>query len=153
MTWIIAIVCFLAGAAAGALLFKIYMSDEARVQALEAELQKLSDEHENYKTNVHTHFSNSARLLNEMTESYRNVYTHMANGAQSLCPDYISSQLTLGNDKDLLGKHNSFQGSPEEDAAEPAPPLDYAAKSKPGQKGSLAEDYGIEKPEKLEDSY
>ena len=49
MSWIIGIICFLVGAAAGALLFRIFRSDEVRVKHLEAQLRQLAEEHENYK--------------------------------------------------------------------------------------------------------
>jgi len=150
MGWLIGIVCFLAGVGAGALLFKIFRSDEVKVKELEERLQQLSEEHENYKANVHSHFNGTARLLNDMTESYRNVYQHLANGAQALCPDYISNQLSLSSEaRALLDRESpdgvaAFTGKPEA----PVPPLDYAARTEPGQKGRLDEDYGIDKPEK-----
>lgn len=139
MSWIIGISCFLIGAAAGALLFRTFRSDEARVKQLEQQLLALSEEHENYKSGVHSHFNGTARLLNEMTDSYRKVYLHMANGAQTLCPDYISSQLSLSNEARALLER-------EQEAPPPAaPPLDYAAPKDGTRKSSLAEDYGIER--------
>jgi uncharacterized membrane-anchored protein YhcB (DUF1043 family) len=144
MIWIAGILSFLVGSAAGALLFKAFRSDEARVKELQMKLQALSEEHENYKSQVHGHFSNSARLLSQLTDSYREVYLHMADGAQSLCPDYISSQLSLPRDANpLVGRGNaaSNSGPAENDTA---PPLDYATKSSPDQKGNLAEDFGLD---------
>ncbi|HWK53617.1 MAG TPA: DUF1043 family protein [Hyphomicrobiales bacterium] len=156
MSWILAIACFLVGAAVGALLFKLLRSDEAQVRELKQQLQRLSEEHEAYKSNVHTHFSNSARLLNALTDSYREVYTHMAEGARSLCPDYISSQLTLtGAGKGLLDRESGHHddgghapGSTALPSREPpkAPPLDYATKTDPQAAGPLSESYGVEKP-------
>lgn len=146
MIWIAGILGFLVGSAAGALLFKIFRSDEARVKELMLKLQALSEEHESYKSGVHNHFNNSARLLNQLTDSYREVYLHMADGAQSLCPDYISSQLSLPtrDTNPLLSREDSVQGKEKaEDSA--APPLDYAARSSPDQKGNLAEDFGLDK--------
>ena len=157
MIWITGIVAFLVGAGAGALLFKLLRSDEAKVKALNLKLQELSEEHENYKSSVHAHFNSTARLLNEMTDSYRNVYQHLAKGAQNLCPDYISSQLSLEN----LGKpqlpsqdeDTKPAKTPEATTPEPVPPLDYAAREKADseamteanapRKGALDEDYGI----------
>ncbi len=141
MSLIVGIVCFLVGAAAGALLFRAFRSDEARVKHLEAQLQQLSDEHENYKSSVHTHFSSSARLLNEMTDSYRKVFLHMANGAQSLCPDYISSQLNLSSEARALLERD-LDAEPQA----PVPPLDYAARGEADHKSPLAEDYGMKQP-------
>lgn len=144
MIWLVGIGFFLGGAAVGGLLFKLLMSDEARVRELEERLQELGEEHENYKNNVHTHFNSSAQLLNKLTESYREVYLHMADGARSLCPDYISSQLSLSSDaKALLDKDHSGTSKP--GATMTAPPLDYATRSSPDRKGLLADDYGLER--------
>lgn len=158
MVWITGIAAFLVGAGAGALLYKLLRSDEARVKALELKLQALADEHENYKSSVHSHFNGTARLLNEMTDSYRNVYQHLAKGAQNLCPDYISSQLSLENlgAPQLPAEAPTPAPAAAADAApSPAPPLDYAARSDSEgaatedaapRKGALDEDYGIPKP-------
>ena len=143
MTWITGILGFLAGSAIGALLYKVFKSDEARVKELQLQLQNLSEEHENYKSSVHSHFNNSARLLNQLTDSYREVYLHMADGARSLCPDYISSQLTFEKDNNPLLARPEAASSETDTGA--APPLDYAAKSDPDQKGSLSEDFGLNK--------
>lgn len=147
MIWIIGAGCFLGGGAIGALLFKILMSDEVRIRALEDQLQALSEEHENYKSSVHSHFNNSAQLLNKLTDSYRDVYMHLADGARSLCPDYISSQLNLsGDNRALLEKDASASGPYARITAQNQPlmpPLDYALKTDPGQKGQLADDFGL----------
>lgn len=142
MTLIIGFGCFLGGAALGALLFKLLASDEVRVKNLETQLQALSEEHENYKSNVNGHFNTSAQLLNKLTDTYREVYLHMADGARSLCPDYISNQLSLtGDNRSLLERE---RGNTEDaDAGAPVPPLDYAARTRPDQKGNLAEDFGF----------
>jgi len=139
MLWIVALGCLLAGAAAGAILFKLMKSDEARVQQLEAQLQQLTDEYENYKREVHGHFSDSAHLFGKLTESYREVYQHLAHGARNLCPEYIANQVaqipadTLNADANA--KTNQL-----------SPPLDYvitpkvevnAAPSVPGDAGLL----------------
>ncbi|MES2625563.1 MAG: DUF1043 family protein [Pseudomonadota bacterium] len=145
MIWLVGICCFFGGAALGAVLFKIFRSDEVRIDALEQQLQSLTNEHENYKNNVHAHFSSSAQLLNRLTESYKDVYVHMADGARSLCPDYISNQLNLNSDdKTLLG---SGSNSPlyNERFRQMAPPLDYAPKPAPDQKHMLDDDFGLGK--------
>ena len=139
------------GAVVGALLFKLLKSDEAKVRELEQKLQALSEEHENYKNSVHTHFNGTARLLNEMTDSYRNVYQHLAQGASNLCPDYISSQLQLQNSNSsslLRAGPQAAEATVEKEDDTPDPPLDYATRNGDGadKKGALEEDYGIPKP-------
>ena len=149
MIWLIGICCFLGGAGVGAVLFKIFRSDEVRIDALEQQLHSLTNEHENYKNNVHAHFSSSAQLLNRLTESYKDVYVHMADGARSLCPDYISKQLALNSDdKTLLG---SGSNTPlyNDRIRQVAPPLDYAPKLSPDQKNTLDDDFGLEKAREL----
>lgn len=139
MSWIIGFFCFLFGAAAGALAFRTLRSDEVRVRQLEVQLRELSEEHETYKSGVHSHFSSTARLLNDMTDSYRKVYLHLASGAQTLCPDYISDQLNLSSEARALLERSNDEPAP------PAPPLDYAARDDARSSGSLAEDYGFDR--------
>ena len=145
MIWLIGIGCFLGGAALGAVLFKMFRSDEVRIDALEQQLQSLTNEHENYKNNVHAHFSSSAQLLNRLTESYKDVYVHMADGARSLCPDYISKQLALNSDDRALLGSGSNTPLYNERTRQMAPPLDYAPKPGPDQKSILDDDFGLEK--------
>ena len=72
-------------------------------------------------------------------DGYREVFMHMAEGARTLCPDYISSQMSLSSDtRSLLGQGDSKSSTPL------APPLDYAARAEPGKKGGLDEDYGFD---------
>lgn len=145
MIWLIGIGCFFGGAALGALWFKMFRSDEVRIDALEQQLQTLTNEHETYKSSVHAHFSSSAQLLSKLTESYKEVYVHLADGARALCPEYISSQLAFNSDdKALLGS-----GSPtsqyNETTRPVAPPLDYAPKSNPDQKHAADDDFRVNK--------
>ena len=49
MMWMIATTCFVVGSAVGALLFKVFLSDAAKVLALKQQLQELSEEYEAYK--------------------------------------------------------------------------------------------------------
>ncbi len=139
MIWLIGLGCLLCGTILGAVLFKVYLSDEAKVRTLEEQLQALSEEHESYKSNVHNHFNSSAQLLGKLTESYREVFVHMAEGARTLCPDYISSQMSLsGDSKALLGQADTSN-------TPLAPPLDYAARTEPTKKsGKDDEDYGFD---------
>jgi uncharacterized protein len=163
MTWLIAILCFVVGLCIGAVLFKQLFSDGARVEELEEKLTTLQSEHDHYKNNVHAHFSDSAQLVNKLTDSYREVYRHLAAGAQSLCPESISSQLSLSaQSQDLIPGDYSDQYSGEysenyeqslnmEDPSSLNPPRDYADKPNPEQKGTLAEDYGLEKRSPIEE--
>lgn len=113
MMLLIGIGCLIAGALIGALVHKLLLSDSVRVKQLEAQLQSLSDEHEQYRSRVHSHFSDSAQLLDQLTESYRDVYLHMADAARTLCPDYISNQLRFDrNTRDLLDQDKAPHPEP-----------------------------------------
>jgi hypothetical protein len=131
MLWIVALGCLLTGCLIGAVLFKLFRADEIRVQQLESQLQQLSDEYENYKKEVHGHFSDSAILVGKLTESYREVYQHLAQGARDLCPDYIASQMTQLGSPDSLASNEGSTGSAINAASTRlSPPLDYVL---PGQ--------------------
>lgn len=144
MTWIVGLLAFVVGGVVGALVFKQLKSDEAKVRMLEEQLEDLEREHESYKDSVHSHFNNTASLLNNLTDSYREVYRHMATGAQALCPDYISEQLShSAKAQDSLTRDTVSGDSNTDDGI--TPPRDYADKASPNQKGHLSEDYGLDK--------
>ena len=147
MIWLTGIICFAIGMCVGAILFRQLMSDTVRVRQLEEKLAALQTEHEEYKQSVHNHFTTTARLFHNLTDSYRDVYNHLASGAQALCPDNISNQLAMdGENRDLLADRSAERPtSAPEDAGGFTPPLDYAQRSDPAQKGNLAEDYGLHK--------
>jgi uncharacterized membrane-anchored protein YhcB (DUF1043 family) len=150
MIWLISIGCLFGGAAIGALLYKTFMSDEVRIEILEQQLQTLNDEHENYKSNVHSHFSDSAQLLNKLTDSYKSVYVHMAEGARALCPEYISSQLSSSSDSKSILDNDPFSNTTaslygdKSRLAPFAPPLDYAPNIGLDPKNTLSDDYGLD---------
>ena len=144
MAWFIGLISFIVGLIVGAVAYKHLKSDEVTVKLLEEQLEGLEREHENYKNNVHSHFNNSAHLLNSLTDSYREVYRHMSAGAQTLCPEYISEQLTHTAQAQESLTRDTFTESQNQEQ-EFSPPRDYAAKTSPGQKGNLAEDFGLDK--------
>ena len=142
MTWLIGLISFVVGLLVGDVVYKQLKSDEAKVRMLEEQLENVEREFETYKDNVHSHFNNTATLLNSLTDSYREVYRHMAAGAQALCPEYISEQLSHSAQAQESLTRDTFT---EETGDAVLPPRDYADKSGPDRKGNLAEDYGLEK--------
>jgi len=148
MSWLITLIGFAAGLIVGMVIYRQFRSDEAKVRMLEEQLDSLQREHEAYRDSVHSHFNNTAHLLSSLTESYRDVYKHIATGAQALCPEYISDQLSHNAQDPVSLTRDSFTvaGSGTEDTSQSVePPRDYAAKTSPDQKGSLAEDYGLDR--------
>jgi uncharacterized membrane-anchored protein YhcB (DUF1043 family) len=49
------------------------------------ELEESKEELKNYRSEVTSHFQETAQKVNALTENYRSVYEHLALGAQSLC--------------------------------------------------------------------
>ena len=101
-------------------------------------LDQVQQEKMAYEAEVVEHFTKTANLLNNLTESYREVHQHLAQGAADLCQG--EGPISLAHPADDL------------DAAEippifvdPRPPLDYAPKHSPNEKGMLNEEFGLER--------
>ena len=105
---------------------------------VERRLDQVLQDKKAYEDDVVEHFSDTARLLNTLTDSYREVHNHLASGASSLCQDTGPVGL------DSLENPKATAGIPA-DIAEVQPPLDYAPKTSPDQKGVLNEEFGIER--------
>lgn len=147
MIWLIAIGCLAIGVIIGVVFTSRLNTSPARVQELENQIRTLKETHSDYRENVSDHFSMTAELFQHMTESYKEVYQHLATGAQDLCSNEVASKL-------LPTKTDSvFENSADEDEETSGlnPPKDYATKQKPGQKGALAEDFGIDKAKNSDD--
>lgn len=141
-TQTVALIAFLsvtAGLIAGAWLINKLSPSQQNRKALEQHIQKLQRQQQDYQDQVNQHFSKTAELLNQMTESYRDVHNHLARSAADLTSHGISPLQALPEDRPVL------QGEPHRVPAQQ--PLDYVPRS-PGQKGALDEDYGLEKRHK-----
>lgn len=139
---------FAVGLCIGAVLFNQFKSDAAKVRALEQLLEELQAEHDAYKEDVHGHFDATAKLVNNLTNSYRDVYQHLASGAQTLCPESIAGQLTINpeaSDIFLVADPENKQALSNIKEEGSIPPQDYAAKSNPDQLGNLSEEFGLAK--------
>jgi len=103
---------------------------------VERKLDQVLQDKKAYEDEVVEHFTDTAKLLNSLTESYRDVHNHLASGAAELC--HGQGPVVLGH---LDGNR--------EDAEIPAhladvqPPLDYAPKTSPDEKGMLNESFGM----------
>ncbi len=140
--WLTGIACLALGLVIGAAFASRLGGGPARVRELEEQLRRLRETDREYRENVSEHFSTTANLVKQMTESYKDVYQHLATGAQSLCSAEVASRLLPANTDSV------FEGSLS-DAGETGmlPPKDYATKPDPSRKGALAEDFGLEKPQ------
>jgi uncharacterized membrane-anchored protein YhcB (DUF1043 family) len=149
--WLVGILSFVVGLVAGALIFKQFLSDAAKVKNLTEELDELNEKHNDYQQSVYSHFESTAKLVNKLTQSYRDVYEGLARDADILCPEDITKQLALTKQSsDLLG--SDTRSNLNEQMDDLFPPRDYATKVSPEQKGGLAADYGLHKKENPETS-
>lgn len=113
-----------------------------RQRRAEQQIEEIRNEYTRYQAQVNEHFMESAHLLRRFNDSYRDVNQHMARGANRLCNDEEwLHELEQENKKARLeGRAADKEGV--------EPPRDYAPKSDPEAKGTLAEDFGLsEKPQ------
>ena len=134
---IVAIIAFsvFAGIGIGVTFGRKSGRDSKKMKDLEARLEKERQNMNLYEEKVLAHFSQTAKLVNKLTDSYRDVHTHLAIGAEDLCPGESSETILR---LESINKESSTQ----EDIK---PPLDYAPKTSPKQRGVLNDSFGIEK--------
>ena len=105
---------------------------------LESKLDQVLQEKKAYEDEVVEHFSDTASLLNKLTESYREVHNHLAMGATTLCQD-----------QGPIALEQISPGVPGAEIpaslADVQAPLDYAPKSSPNETGMLNEEFGLER--------
>jgi len=120
-----------------------------KYREVERKLDQVLQDKKLYEDEVVEHFTETAQLLNTLTESYRDVHNHLARGAGTLCRGEGPVSL----------EHLSDSRDPNEipaDLAHIQPPLDYAPKTSPDERGTLHEEFGLERkpgpgtPEKTE---
>ena len=140
------IVAGLLGVVLGRLSKRFLGSDKAQLDALNQALAQSEADQQEYRQQVAGHFTQTAMLLNDLTERYKDVHQHLASGADALCRDSDGHSL-LGGQAESLGAASSsaLPGASSEASASPQPPLDYAPKTETTEPGTLAEDYGLEK--------
>lgn len=147
------IMVFLAGCAAGALVSFVVLSRTRTESKMERQMRELQEEFTAYRENVNQHFSKTAQMVNTLTENYIAVQKHLEDAADSFAEPPKS--FTLENST-LPATRTEFV--PLEDRQQQElrhahgdagfevpvePPKDYAPKTKPGDKGTLAEDFGL----------
>jgi len=92
-----------------------------------------------YQTEVVAHFNQTAKLLANLTSSYREIHNHLASGASSFNAEEGSEILSqLANPRALSEAAGTAM-------TEIRQPLDYAPKTSPHEPGMLNEAFGLEK--------
>jgi uncharacterized membrane-anchored protein YhcB (DUF1043 family) len=129
---------FVVGAGLGVLFGRRSSPAAQRQREAELKLDQVLQDKKAYEDDVVEHFTDTARLLNTLTEQYRDVHNHLAKGASNLCQGRGPVSL------ERLGDARDESEIPPH-LAEVRPPLDYAPKTSPGEKGMLNEEFGIDR--------
>ena len=109
-----------------------------KYQDVAKKLDQVIQDKQAYENEVVEHFTETAKLLNNLTDSYREVHNRLATGAATLCQGEgpISLERVANNtDPAEIPAH----------LAHIQPPLDYAPKNSPEEKGMLNEEFGLER--------
>ncbi len=161
MALLIAIGSLTAGVIIGVVAtYRFSNTSPVKVRQLEQQIEDLQQTHKAYRENVSNHFSTTAELVQQMTESYKDVYRHLASGAQTLCDHEVADKMLPAGERDKLFQEEegkSTMAQVQEDAPgnnaegqQPEAPRDYADRESGG--GTLSEDYGLGKSEAATDS-
>jgi len=133
-----AVVALLLGLGLGLLLGRRSSAEGRKYREVERKLDQVMQDKRAYEDEVVEHFSRTAKLLNSLTESYREVHNHLASGAGQLCqeqgPVSLERLERAGDDAEIPAHLAAIK-----------PPLDYAPKSSPEEKGMLNEEFGLER--------
>lgn len=129
---------FLVALGLGTLLGRSMSPQGQKNRDLEGKLDQALQDKKAYEDDVVEHFSDTAALLNKLTESYRDVHNQLSKGATTLCQ---------GQGPVSLEKIQSTESSTEipGQLADIQAPLDYAPKSSPNEPGMLNEEFGLER--------
>jgi uncharacterized membrane-anchored protein YhcB (DUF1043 family) len=126
------------GLGIGMLLGRRTSPAEQKYRDVERKLDQTLQNKKAYEDEVVEHFTDTAKLLNNLTESYRDVHNHLAKGAATLCQG--EGPVSLDRLED--GRDPAEIPAP---LADIHPPLDYAPKTSPDEKGMLNEEFGLER--------
>lgn len=151
------IVVFLAGAVIGAGVCYAFVLGTRSESKVERQMRELQEEFTAYRENVNQHFNKTAQLVNTLTDNYIAMQKHLEDAAVSFAEPPKS--FTLEKAETLPATRTEFvsledrqkqelrtkAADAEFDAnAHIEPPKDYAPKGKVGEKGQLAEDFGLD---------
>ncbi|WHI48310.1 YhcB family protein [Microbulbifer sp. EKSA008] len=107
-----------------------------RSEELEQRLREANNKLEDFQLQVNDHFDQTSQLVHNLTESYKEVHEYLSNSALRLSSQDIGRQMLKAGSGKLNDNDEKLQDI--------EPPRDWAPKE-PGAKGTLAEDYGLEK--------
>lgn len=137
-----AIAALIVGLIIGLLIGRSSQGSTLRQRRAEQQIEEIRNEYTRYQVQVNEHFMESAHLLRRFNDSYRDVNQHLARGANRLCND----EEWLHELEQETARGRLEGGATGKDGFEA--PRDYAPKSDPQEKGTLAEDFGLSEKQK-----
>lgn len=106
-----------------------------RTQELELRLKEANTKLEDFQLEVNEHFDRTSQLVHNLTKSYRDVHEYLANSAMRMSSQDIGRQMLEAGSGELNDSQENLSV---------LPPRDWAPKE-PGAKGTLSEDFGLDK--------
>ena len=142
LLWMTGGLAFFTGLVMGIVINHLLGGSQSQSTQIRKQLEETEVELNDYREKVTNHFSTTARLINQMTESYRDVHEHMATSANELC----TNELTCQRLNDSLLNSNSLPSDSNAKKSQNAvePPKDYALKKDSEETGTLADNYGLD---------
>lgn len=131
----------LVGVAVGALLSRLFTPETRNHRELEKRLTEAGATLKNYRQDVSDHYVKTANLVDELTESYRDLHNHLAEGASNLLDTRGVEPLMHS-----IPSRERIEAIADPNNLQVLPPLDYAPKTSPGEKGVLDESFGLDNP-------
>lgn len=137
---LIAIAALVIGLVAGLLIGRSNTGSRLERRRVEQKIDELKSEYTRYQAQVNEHFAETADLMHRFNDAYHDMNRHMSQGANRLSnDDEVLEEFEKTNNSARLEGKKTGSGSDVE------MPRDYAPKTKPEDKGTLAEDFGLAK--------
>ena len=150
------IISFIVGALSGGALCYFGFIRLRAENSVKKQMTELQEEFTAYRENVNQHFSQTANLVNDLTENYIAVQKHLENAASSFAEPPKSfkleeddSNLALPSTKSEFTSLKAQASENFEDDADfsgdsAEPPRDYAPKNNPDEQGTLDEGFRLQ---------
>lgn len=141
LIWLTAIVAGIIGSLGGWLLGRRANHGQRKSLALQESLDTSEQRLQDYKRDVQEHFMQTAEAVKQMNDTYQSLHQRLAEGANTLCGDLEENPLL----ESVSGRRVDDPKADQQAQLPLEPPLDYAPKKGPTDKGVLNDDFGIEK--------
>lgn len=134
---IVGVIALLLGIGVGLVISRLFFKGPPQNRRLAQQYDELQNEYTRYQAQVNEHFMETAHRMRRLNDSHREMHEHLAQGASRLSNEGDWRDELESPDLKLRLNRSADPTSGLE------PPRDYAPKSGPRDKGTLAEDFGF----------